>query len=72
MLLAAITRSCPGGLLGITCGDINLFVLCENKAGEVTLYLRLTRNRSRQETKAAVRSNPSLRIETDIRYQMVR
>ena len=50
LLLAAVTGSRPGALLGITYGDMNLFVLRDKRTGEValTLHLRLTKTKSRQ------------------------
>ncbi len=53
LLLAAVTGSRPGALLGITYGDIDLFVLRDQKTGEValTLQLRLKKTKSRQKRK---------------------
>ncbi len=53
LLLAAVTGSRPGALLGITYGDIDLFVLRDKKTGEValTLQLRLKKTKSRQKRK---------------------
>ncbi|KAL9040656.1 MAG: hypothetical protein Q9214_004396 [Letrouitia sp. 1 TL-2023] len=53
LLLAAVTGSRPGALLGITYGDIELFVLRDKKTGEValTLQLRLKKTKSRQKRK---------------------
>ena len=50
LLLAAVTGSRPGALLGLTYGDINLFVLRNKRTGEttLTLELRLTKTKSRQ------------------------
>ena len=39
LLLAAVTGSRPGALLGITYGDMELFVLRDKKTGEVALTL---------------------------------
>ena len=41
LLLAAVTGSCLGVLLGITYGDIDLFVLRDKKTDEVALMLQL-------------------------------
>ncbi|KAI4209059.1 MAG: hypothetical protein LQ351_007980, partial [Letrouitia transgressa] len=53
LLLAALTGSRPGALLGINYGDIELFVLRDKKTGEValTLQLRLKKTKSRQKRK---------------------
>jgi len=53
LLLAALTGSRPGALLGITYGDIDLFVLRDKKTGEVALalQLRLRKTKSRQKRK---------------------
>ncbi|KAG8531641.1 uncharacterized protein KY384_003272 [Bacidia gigantensis] len=53
LLLAAVTGSRPGALLGITYRDIDLFVLRDPKTGEValTLQLRLKKTKSRQKRK---------------------
>ena len=53
LLLAAVTGSRPGALLGIAYGDIDLFVLRNKKTGEValTLQLRLKKTKSRQKRK---------------------
>ena len=49
LLLAGVTGSHPGALLGITHGDIELFVLRDSKMGEIalTLQLRPTKTKSR-------------------------
>lgn len=47
LLLAALTGSRPGALLGITYGDIDLFVLRDNKTGEVALALQLRLRRTK-------------------------
>ncbi|KAL9098052.1 MAG: hypothetical protein Q9163_006211 [Psora crenata] len=39
LLLAAVTGSRPGALLGITYGDIDLFVLRDKRTGEIALTL---------------------------------
>ena len=53
LLLAAVTGSRPGALLGITYGDIDLFVLRDKKTNKValTLQLRLKKTKSRQKRK---------------------
>jgi len=53
LLLAAVTGSRPGALLAITYSDIDLFVLRDQKTGEValTLQLRLKKTKSRQKRK---------------------
>ena len=60
LLLAAITGSRPGALLGIIYGDIDLFVLRDKKTGEValTLQLRLRTTKSRQKRKRPCVGNP--------------
>ena len=40
LLLAAVTGSRPGALLGITYGDIDIFVLRDIKTGEIALTLQ--------------------------------
>ena len=53
LLLAALTGSRPGALLGITYQDIDLFVQRDKKTGEVALTLQpqLKRTKSRQKRK---------------------
>ena len=41
LLLAAVTGSRPGALLGITYGDIDLFMLRDKKTGEIALTLQV-------------------------------
>ena len=55
LLLAALTGSRPGALLGITYRDIDLFVQQNKRTGEValTLQLQLKRTKSRQKRKRA-------------------
>lgn len=53
LLLAAVTGSRTGALLGITYGDIESFILRDKKSGEIalTLQLRLKKTKSRQKRK---------------------
>ena len=53
LLLAAVTGSRPGALLGITYGDVDLFVLRDKKTVVValTLQLRLKKTKSRHKRK---------------------
>ena len=53
LLLAALTGSRPGALLGIAYQDIDLFVQQDKKTGEVvlTLQLQLKRTKSHQKRK---------------------
>ena len=53
LLLAAVTGSRPGALLGITYGNLELFVLRDKKTGEValTLQIQLKKTKSRQKRK---------------------
>ena len=53
LLLAAVTGSRPGALLGITYGDIELFMLRDKNTGEIalTLQVRLKKTKLRQKRK---------------------
>jgi len=66
LLVVVVTSSRPGALLGITYGDIDLFVLCDKNTGEIALTIRLrfkkTKPRQKRKPPSVETFFPSIQI----------